>query len=76
MKGEDSKPTIGEKKSSDSNGVVNNSLVVTEQLTTSRIGILLMILCALKLFEFVYFIYMRHVRGMKKKYNNNNNGQA
>lgn len=67
---------VEEKKTVDSSGVVNNSLVVAEEISTGRIEILLIILCILKLFEFAYFVYSSHTRRMKKKYTNNTNGKA
>lgn len=65
--------TSSEKKAVDSTGTVNNNVVVTAEslgevdVTSSEIVIFLGIICAIKIMEFIYFIYKRHYRNVKKR---------
>lgn len=62
--------TSSEKKTVDSTGAVNNNVVVNGEVDVSsfEIIILLGIICAIKIMEFIYFIYRRHYQNVKKKH--------
>ncbi len=66
-----------ESKAVDTNGAVNNNLVIQGempiQVHNMEILILLYIMCALKVLEFLYFVYTKHSRKLKKRYNSVNN---
>lgn len=53
-------------------GAINNVLVTAVQdsveIESKEIVILLGIMCSIKVVEFLYFIYSRHVGGIRKKY--------
>lgn len=61
-----------EKKTVDSTGTVNNNVVVNGEVDiySTEIVILLGIICALKVIEFIYFIYQRHYKNIKKRFIN------
>lgn len=58
-----------EKKAVDTTGGVNNNIVVNGEVDVSsdEVVILLGIICAIKIMEFVYFIYRRHYQTIKKR---------
>lgn len=61
-----------ETKSIDSNGQVNNNVVIGKvdgevDITSAEIMILLGIICLIKIMEFIYFIYRRHYQNVKKR---------
>lgn len=62
--------TSSEKKTVDSTGAVNNNVVVNGEVDVSsfEIIILLGIICAIKIMEFIYFIYRRHYQNVKKRH--------
>lgn len=59
-----------EDKTVESTGTVNNNVVIGGQVDVFSIEIvvLLGIICALKVIEFIYFIYNRYYRRMKKRF--------
>lgn len=59
---------VQENKTVEANGGVNNNMVVSETFNTTRMEVLLLILCILRLLEFFYFVYSTHTRKIKKKY--------
>lgn len=61
--------TSTEKKTVDSTGTVNNNVVVNGEVdvTSLEIVILLGIICAIKIMEFIYFIYKRNYHNIKKR---------
>lgn len=64
-----------EVKTVDSNGMVNNNIVIQDQVKihNNEIIILLYIICVIKVFEFIVFMYKFHTKSLKKKYVNPNN---
>lgn len=68
-----------ENKAVDTNGNVNNNIVVKieDEVNTygSEIILLLAIIGAIKILEFVYFLYREHNRKLKRKYGNNKTTQ-
>lgn len=68
-------PSQEEVKTVDSTGQVNNNVVVafgalqkTVDNSSVEIIILLLILCVIKILEFASYVYVTHIRKMKKKY--------
>lgn len=63
-----------EKKTVDSTGTINNNVVVNGEVdvTSLEIVILLGIICAIKIMEFIYFIYKRHYQNVKKRVSTQN----
>lgn len=63
-----------EKKTVDSTGTINNNVVVNGEVdvTSLEIIILLGIICAIKIMEFIYFIYRRHYQNVKKRVSTQN----
>lgn len=59
-----------EKKSVDSNGSVNNNFVVenTVDVQSKIITILLLIICVIKILEFLVYLCSRYTQQIKKKY--------
>lgn len=57
-------------KTVDSNGEVNNNVVIQERVDvfSAEITWMLGLLCILKLLEFGSYLYINHKRSMKKKY--------
>ena len=64
-----------EEKTIDSNGNINNNLVLEGPVDFQNSEMLLMlgIICAIKIFEAVYFVFHTYKRSLKKKYNTNTN---
>lgn len=60
-----------EEKTVDATGNVNNNVVIggPVDVYSLDIVILLGIICFLKITEFIYFIYTKHYRNMKKRIN-------
>lgn len=58
-----------EKKTIDSTGSVNNNVVVNGEVDVNsmEVIILLGVICAIKIFEFIYFLYRRHYRNIKRR---------
>lgn len=61
-----------ESKVIDSNGQVNNNIVLTESVDIKNLEIvvLLYIICIVKFLEFIVFVYKCHQKHIKKKYRN------
>lgn len=61
-----------ETKTVESTGHVNNNLVIQEPvpIQTDEIIILLCVIAVIKILELGIFVYKQHVKGIKKKYNN------
>lgn len=62
-----------DEKSIDSNGNVNNNVILKDEANGSaiyeyEIMIILLIICIIKIIEFIYFVYAKHQRTLKKKY--------
>lgn len=59
-------------KAIDQTSTVNNNVSVNGEVDVYSIEIvvLLGIICALKIIEFIYFIYQRHYRNVKKRWTN------
>lgn len=57
-----------ETKTIDTTGNVNNNVVINDQVNiySREITGLLAIICVLKIIEFIYFIYTKHYRRIKK----------
>lgn len=57
-------------KNSDNNGEIVNNVIIedTVSVENSKIIILLIIIAAVKVAEFLYALYKDHKRGLKKKY--------
>lgn len=71
MGSSESKP---EQKTVDTTGNVNNNVVIGRvsgevDVYSVEIVILLGIICAIKLIEFIYFIYQRHYHKIKRHVN-------
>lgn len=66
-----------EKKDSTSNGSVNNNLTLapTESKLT-YIEIILLVLCGMRIIEMIIYLYVSHLRRMKKKYSGPPNGNG
>ncbi len=64
-----------ESKTVDSNGNVNNNIVLQESIPihSNSIVTILTIICAIKVFELVLFLYKLHLKKIKRKYVNPNN---
>lgn len=67
-----------QRKDVDTAGQVNNNVVVAfDNLQDSaddyglEIVILLLKICVLKVFEFINYVYINHIKKPKKKYGNN-----
>lgn len=60
-------------KTVETQGQVNNNVVIDHavDVTSDEIIILLAIICAIKIIEFIYFLYSRHSKSIKKKYQQN-----
>lgn len=58
-----------EKKAVDTTGGVNNNIVVNGEVdvNSDEVIILLGIICAIKIMEFIYFVYRRHYQNIKKR---------
>lgn len=56
----------------DSTGTVNNNVVVSEPVPIENrtILILIWVICVVKVLEFVWLIYRKHHKSLKKKYAN------
>lgn len=68
MGGSESKET----KAIDSNGQVNNNVVIGKisgevDVYSIEIVVMLGIICAIKLLEFIYFVYQRHYQKIKRR---------
>ena len=63
-----------ETKTVDSNGNVNNNVVIQEQNSSNsfEMKILLYIVCIIKIIELLVFIYKFHRKNLKRKYTNPN----
>ena len=63
-----------ETKTVDSNGNVNNNVVIQEQNSSNsfEMKILLYIVCIIKIIELLIFIYKFHRKNLKRKYTNPN----
>lgn len=61
--------TSSEKKTVDSTGTVNNNVVVNGEVDVSSLEIIILlgIICAIKILEFIYFVYGRHYHNIKKR---------
>ncbi|HBK84076.1 MAG TPA: hypothetical protein DDZ41_10870 [Flavobacterium sp.] len=59
-----------ETKTVDSTGEVNNNIVIQDpvQIHNKDITTVLYIICAIKIFELLVFVYKFHAKSMKKKY--------
>lgn len=59
-------------KAVDATGTVNNNIVVQEEHTIDKysreIVIMLLILCVVKILEFIYIVYREHTKKLKKRY--------
>lgn len=56
-------------KSEDTSGAAStNNVVVKNNDSKISTEILLLIICVLKIIEFAYFVYINHVRRIKKRY--------
>lgn len=64
-----SSKTETEEKVVDTTGNVNNNVVINGQVdvVSMEIVTLLWIICALKVIEFIYFLYTKCYRNMKKR---------
>lgn len=63
-----------ENKNFESDGQVNNNVIVEETSGgkfDAEILILTAIICALKIFEFIVFVYKRHTRFIKERHERN-----
>lgn len=56
-----------EVKAVDTNGNVNNNVII-EETKHNEIFILLLIICIIKLIEVIVFLYKTHKKMLKKKY--------
>lgn len=69
-----------EKNGETSNNNVNNNVFVANQdpinIHNNEIVIILYIICAIKIIEFVYFLFNKYSSCLKKKYNNKNQNKA
>lgn len=67
--------TQSSQKTVDSQGEVNNNVVINDTASSppelSQLLVISWIICAIKLMEFLLFIYNRHQKQLKKKYSNN-----
>lgn len=67
--------TQSTQKTVESSGEVNNNVVINEpEFQSSQLSQLLIIswiICAIKIMEFLLFVYKRHQKQIKKKYANN-----
>lgn len=63
-----------ETKTVDSNGNVNNNIVIQDPVPihSKDISVVLYIICAIKIFELIIFLYKFHSKNLKKKYANQN----
>lgn len=63
-----------ETKSVDSNGYVNNNVVIQDPISSNsgEIKILLYVICIIKIIELLIFIYKFHRKNLKRKYTNPN----
>lgn len=63
-----------ETKSVDSNGNVNNYVVIQDPISSNsgEIKILLYVICIIKIIELLIFIYKFHRKNLKRKYTNPN----
>lgn len=73
-----SESSHAETKSVEATGQVNNNVVVEFGALRDTVGdygigilILLSLLCVLKALEFASYVYMNHIKKMKKKYGTN-----
>lgn len=69
--------TKSESKSIDTNGAINNNLILRDEDQTYNVYsqeliILIGILVVLRIIEFGYFMYSKFRGALKKKYSNNN----
>lgn len=66
-----------ETKAVDSNGNVNNNVVIQEPNSkNSDIKIVLYIICGIKIIELLIFIYKFHRKNLKRKYISANKGDT
>lgn len=65
--------TQSSSKEIESDGEVNNNVVINEPKNNgnSQVLLVLWIICALKIIEFALYIYNRHQKSLKKRYTNN-----
>lgn len=70
MGGGSSKPV--DTKVIDSSGTVNNNVVLTDPvpIENRQLLILIWVICVVKVCEFVWLIYWKHHKSLKKKYGN------
>jgi len=63
-----------EKKQIENDGQINNEVVIQDvvEIYNLEIVVLLLIIVALKIVEFIYFVYRIHVQKIKKRYQNRN----
>lgn len=57
-------------KAVDTNGNVNNNVVIHEPVPihNAEMMVLLYILCIVKIIQFIFFVYTYHVKRLKKRY--------
>lgn len=65
----------------EANGQVNNNVIIQREKETidqnsNEIYMLLIIICAIKIIEFIFYVYKIWTNKMKKKYINQQPGQA
>lgn len=68
-----------EKKGVETHGAVNNNLTLaTTETKLFDIEVILLVLCGMRVIEMIIYIYVSHLRRMKRRYTqrptNNNNG--
>lgn len=72
--------TQSTQKTIDSSGEVNNNVVINEpDAQSSQLFQLVVIswtICVIKIIEFLLFVYNRHQKQLKKKYNNKANNPS
>lgn len=57
-------------KTAETTGTANNSVIINGQVSVFGIEIIVLlgIICALKIIEFIYFIYNKYYQRMKKRF--------